>query len=101
MIDRRPTRGARFLLEREAVSEGGARARYRARIDTPDAEHAYHVELTTDGGATLEGGGVCPEHEDRLIDLARSIARAADRRGADGLAPWPERQTRWRGPGRG
>ena len=38
--DLHPTDGARYLLEREAELDGGARARYRAAIYTPDAEFA-------------------------------------------------------------
>jgi hypothetical protein len=100
-VSSRPSAGARFLLEREGVEAGGEVARYRGGIFTPDAEHRFGLILRDDGTAALEGAGACPEHEERLLDLARSIARAAPRRRAEGLVAWPDRQVRWRGPGRG
>jgi hypothetical protein len=100
--DLRPAEGARFLLEREAIEPDGGAARYRATIFTPDAEHRYGLALRDDGDAALSGGGVADaDLETRLVEQARSIARAAARRRADGLPPWPERVLRWRGPGRG
>jgi hypothetical protein len=96
-----PEAGARFSLEREAIDADGEGARYKGGIHLPDASYAYGLALKSDGSALLEGGGRCAEHEERLVDLAKSLARGAARRREEGLAMWPERQVRWRGPGRG
>lgn len=41
------------------------------------------------------------ELEDKLLAHARQAARAAARKAAEDLPPWPHRVLRWRGPGRG
>jgi hypothetical protein len=102
--DLRPSAGARFLLERTTADRVGPAASYRGTIYTPASEHAYALELSDRGEATLApagDGGAEAALEERLLDLARSTARAAARRRIEGLEPWPERILRWRGPGRG
>jgi len=47
------------------------------------------------------GAAAPPELEDKLLAHARQVARAAERKAAEDLPPWPHRVTRWRGPGRG
>lgn len=91
-----PTEGIRLLLELE--SGGAERAVYAASIYTPDAAFAYRATLATDGSAELEATGApaTGDHEKRLRNLATSTARAAARKIADGLPPWPPRVLRWR-----
>lgn len=93
----RPAVGARLLLER--VASAGDRATYAAWLLTAGGEHAYTAELTDAGDAVLTPA--TGEGADDLLVLARLTARAAARRAADGLPPWPPRILRWRGPGRG
>lgn len=94
-----PTEGARFLLER--LSEDGARASYRASIYTPDAVFSTTATLADDGAVELAGPTGAPaELEDKLAMFAKLTARGAVRREEDGLARWPARVLRWRGPGR-
>jgi hypothetical protein len=50
---------------------------------------------------TAAGDPAEPELEGKLLAHARQVARAAERKAADDLPPWPHRVTRWRGPGRG
>ncbi len=73
-------------------------------IYTPDASFSYSAELEKGGAAALSLSGknaADADTEKRLLNFAKSMARAAERKEADGLAPWPERILRWRGPGRG
>ena len=93
----------RLLLERRAVAPDGAGATYRAAIYTPDACFDYQAQLGLDGTAELQPapGGAPAELEQKLVAHARQTARAAGRRVADQLPPWPHRVLRWRGPGRG
>lgn len=94
-----PSEGARFLLEREA--ETGAHASYRAAIYTPTATFAGHATLGEDGSVALELSGAPDELAQVLAQIAKLTARAAAKKRADGLPPWPGRVLRWRGPGRG
>ena len=95
-----PTAGARYVLER--VSAGERAARYRGRVLTPDAAFEYDVELTAGDEPVLRADAPAPgELEKTLTMIARLTARGVDKRLEDGLPPWPERITRWRGPGRG
>jgi hypothetical protein len=98
-----PTSGIRLLLVRRSVAPDSSRAEYDAAVYTPDAAYHYDAMLDQRGNATLTPRGpVAPDdHEQSLLKLARSTARAAARRAADRLEPWPPRQLRWRGPGRG
>lgn len=98
-----PTEGIRLLLECEEVAEDAQRARYAAAIYTVDACFGYRAELSMDGAATLtaDADAASSEHETQLSKLAKSTARAAKRKHADRLSPWPPRVLRWRGPGRG
>lgn len=102
----RPTDGARFLLELAGVDEGGARARYAAWILTPDATYSFAATLGEDGASELvrdggEGEADAPtELMTMLAQIAKLTARAAAGKRAEGLAPWPPRVLRWRGPGR-
>jgi hypothetical protein len=96
--DLAPTEGARLLLERER--DDGSRAEYRAAIYTPDATYEGRAALDDDGGAELAIDA--PEElAEALRMLAKLTARAARKKREDGLAPWPARVLRWRGPGRG
>ncbi|HLU66827.1 MAG TPA: hypothetical protein VKZ63_11150 [Kofleriaceae bacterium] len=100
-----PEEGARFLLERIAVEQGGGAARYRGAVYTPDAAFEYEIAMRAGGevsAAVRPGGPAAPaELEDKLLAHARTAARAAERKRRDGLPPWPHRVLRWRGPGRG
>ncbi len=98
-----PTEGVRLLLQRQEVDEGEQRARYTATIYTVTSSFSYAAQLSMDGSATLEAAGesATPEDEDKLVKLSKSVARAAKRKLADKLVPWPPRVLRWRGPGRG
>ena len=94
--DLRPTDGARYLLEREGELDGGARARYRAAIYTPDAEYATTAMVGDDGAAELAPSGAPEELHARLVTIARLVARDAARRRDAGLPVWPQRILRWR-----
>ena len=101
--DLHPTEGVRLLLQRDEVGTDAQSARYQATIFTVKETFTYSAELSLDGAATLlaEGPAATPEDEDKLSKLAKSTARAAKRKLADKLPPWPPRVLRWRGPGRG
>lgn len=92
--DLHPTEGARFLLERTAID--GARATYRAAIYTPDAVFASIATLDEDGSVILPPTGAPGALDERLITVAKLLARDAHRRRADGLPAWPSRILRWR-----
>jgi hypothetical protein len=95
-----PTAGARYVLER--VNADGRAARYRGRILTPDASYEYDAQLSADADPQLASASAAPaDLEKVLVMIARLTARAVEKRLEDGLPPWPERITRWRGPGRG
>ena len=95
--DLTPTEGARLLLERER--EDGARAEYRAAIYTPGATYEGRATLADDDAQVAIDA---PEElAEALRMLAKLTARAAGKKRADGLPPWPARVLRWRGPGRG
>jgi len=84
------------LLER--ASEDGE---YRAAIYTPTATYEGRASLHEDGSADVAIAGAPDELADALRMLAKLTARGAASRRADGLAVWPARVLRWRGPGRG
>lgn len=94
----RPGQGARFLLERRSVAPDQASATYRAAIITPDQRHELDAVLHLDGAAELTPIGPPPPANlmSRLTAHARQAARAAERRRADQLPPWPHRILRWR-----
>lgn len=94
----RPTAGARFLLERTA--DHGSRADYRAQIFTPTATFTSTATLADDGTFTLPPSGAPAELDAMLAMQAKLLARGAAKRRDDGLAAWPQRVLRWRGPGR-
>jgi hypothetical protein len=95
-----PTAGARFVLER--VTATSSSATYRGRILTPEATFDYDVAVTAGAEPSLTPRAAAPaELEKTLAMIARLTARGAGKRAEDGLPPWPERVTRWRGPGRG
>jgi hypothetical protein len=96
--DLTPTEGARFLLER--ASEAGATAVYKAAIYTPDATYEGRATLADDGSVTLEITAPA-ELTEMLTMVGKLTARAAAKKRADGLPPWPPRVLRWKGPGRG
>ena len=93
-----PSAGARFLLEREQVD--ATRATYRAAIYTPEATFTTTARLDEDGSIEVEPSGAPDELHDMLVMQARLVARGAAKRREDGLATWPARLLRWRGPGR-
>ena len=92
-----PTAGARFVLEHEG--EG----RYIGRIVTPASEYAYDVTLAAGEEPVVRARGDAAPNDlqGMLVMIARLCARGAAKRAEDGLAMWPARITRWRGPGRG
>ena len=92
-----PTEGARFLLERAALSDDGVRATYKVSIYTPAAVFSSTAALAEDGTATLAGPTSAPgDLDDRLTNLAKLVARDAPRRRDEGLVVWPARIMRWR-----
>jgi hypothetical protein len=96
--DLTPTEGARFLLERS--SETAERAEYRVQVFTPSETFTGTAMLVDDGTATVTL--IAPEDlVDMIAMLGKLIARAAAKKRADGMPPWPARVLRWRGPGRG
>jgi len=88
-----------LLLERER--DDGASAEYRAAIYTPAQAYQGSATLADDGTAELAIAGAPVELVEALHVLAKLTARAARKKRADGLPPWPARVLRWRGPGRG
>jgi hypothetical protein len=94
--DLRPSDGARYLLERDAELDGGARARYRAAIYTRDAEFTATATVSDDGSVELAPTGAPDELHARLATIARLLARDAARRRDAGLPAWPQRILRWR-----
>ncbi len=99
MSDLRPADGARYLLER--VDDRNTSAEYRAVIYTPTAEYITVAQLFSDGRVDAAPSGAPDELDATLLLIAKLIARGTDKRRADGLAVWPTRILRWRGPGRG
>lgn len=90
-----PTEGARFLLERTADS--GASATYKASIYTPETVAWTSASLADDGTASLAGATGAPgDLDERLLNIAKLVARDAPKRRDDGLVVWPARIMRWR-----
>ena len=91
-----PTEGVRLLLTLE--ESDGEQAIYAAAIYTPDTRFDYRATLDPTGAASLESlGDPAPAaHLTKLENLCKSTARAASRKAASGLAPWPPRILRWR-----
>ena len=89
-----------MLFERREVAPDLSTACYRASVITPDQRFDYDALLRLDGSAELTAAGppAPREWEERLVAHARQAARAAERRLADQLPPWPNRLLRWRGP---
>jgi hypothetical protein len=97
-----PTAGARLLLElAPGERNDAARAAYRAAIYTPGATYEGRAELADDGSSAVHVEGAPAELAEALAMFGKLTARAAAKRRADGLPPWPARVLRWRGPGRG
>jgi hypothetical protein len=96
--DLTPTEGARFLLER--ASEAADRAEYRATIYTPTETFAGTATLVDDGSVVVAIAAAPAELVEMVTMLAKLTARAAAKKRADGMPPWPARVLRWRGPGR-
>ena len=97
--DARLHAGARFTLTRTA--DHGDRAEYAVLVETVDARYTGHAALVEDGTATVESPGLSKEHLATLQMIAKLVARSAPKKREDGLPPWPQRVSRWRGPGRG
>jgi hypothetical protein len=78
-------------------------ASYLAQIATPDVTFEYDVALTAgeEPVVAARGQAASPQLVGMLVMLARLTARGVDKRIEEGMPPWPERVTRWRGPGRG
>ena len=93
-----PSQGARFLFERRSIAPEQGTATYRAAIITPDQRYELDVVLHLDGTAELTPVGALPPENlmSRITAHARQAARAAERRRADQLSPWPHRILRWR-----
>jgi hypothetical protein len=93
-----PSQGARLLLERRSIAADQSSATYRASIITPDLRFDYDAVLRLDGSAELTPSGppAPAAWQDRLAAHARQTARAAARRTADQMPPWPHRVLRWR-----
>jgi hypothetical protein len=96
--DLTPTEGARFLLERDR--DDNATALYRAAIYTPSQTFEGTATLGEDGSVSLDLAAPA-ELLEMMQMVAKLTARAAAKKRADGLPPWPARVLRWRGPGRG
>ena len=91
-----PSEGARFLLERTSADEG-ATATYKASIYTPDAVASTTATVTDDGTAALGSPTGAPgDLDERLVNIAKLVARDAPKRREDGLVVWPARIMRWR-----
>ena len=86
------------MLER--LSEDVVGATYRATIYTPAATYAGRAVLGEDGTVKVVLDG--PEELVAMLAMfGKLVARAAAGQRAKGIAPWPARVLRWRGPGRG
>ncbi len=86
------------MLER--LSEDAVGATYRATIYTPAATHTGRAVLGENGTVEVALDG--PEELVSMLGMfGKLIARAAAGQRAKGIAPWPARVLRWRGPGRG
>lgn len=106
--DLRPQSGVRFVLLRGAFAD--EQATYSAAIIAATAVWRFTVALVAGAEPVLTPldaidapSYIAPDAKQAgmLIMIARLTARAAPSRQADGLAPWPPRIVRWRGPGRG
>lgn len=90
-----PTEGARFLLER--LVDEGASATYRATVFTPSSSFVATAALAEAGTAVLAAPTGAPgDLDERLVTMAKLVARDATRRRDDGLVAWPARILRWR-----
>jgi len=94
--DLHPTDGARYLLEREGEEAGGASARYRVAIYTPDAAFTATATLADDGSAVVVPTGAPDPLHARLVTIAKLVARDAAKLRGDGMPAWPQRILRWR-----
>ena len=97
--DARLQAGARFTLTRTA--DHGSRADYAVLVETVEGRHTGSAVLVDDGTATVESPGLPEELLATLQMIAKLVARSAPKKREDGLPPWPQRVSRWRGPGRG
>lgn len=97
-----PSEGARFLFERASVSPDSRVAAYRVAVFTPDRRFDYRADMQLDGSFELsEAGAPAPaDLAKKLSAISKLIARAAKKKLANELPPWPSRVLRWRGPGR-
>ena len=96
--DLTPTEGVRLLLERQR--EDAAGATYKAAIFTPTTSYEGLATLGEDGSVAIAVKAPADLVE-MLTMAARLLARGAAGRREEGLATWPARILRWRGPGRG
>lgn len=73
---------------------------YRAAIYTTTELFHYEATLGLDGTATVVPDGDEANEADtkQLTNIAKSTARAAKRKLAEELPPWPPRILRWRAP---
>ena len=84
------------MLERSSAEEG-ATATYRASIYTPEAVVSSTATLSDEGIASLGAPTGAPgDLDERLVNIAKLVARDAKKRREDGLVVWPARIMRWR-----
>lgn len=97
-----PSEGARFLFERESMSDDRHQAAYRVAVFTPERRFDYRADMRLDGSFDLVAAADSAPAElaKKLTAITKLIARAARKKLADELPPWPGRVLRWRGPGR-
>jgi hypothetical protein len=93
-----PSEGVRVVLEIEDVGAEKTRALYRASLYTPTEVFVYRVALSEGGEAEVTplAAKAAAGFEKKLLNIARSVARAAERKRKEGLQPWPARVMRWR-----
>lgn len=93
-----PSEGARYVFVR--TRETGDTATYNVTIHVRDASYEGRAILGEDGSVELNL--TAPDELTAMAHMiAKLTARAAMKKREDGLPPWPEHVTRWRGPGRG
>jgi hypothetical protein len=79
------------------TADNGTSATYTASIYTPDAVASTTAALADDGTASLAGATGAPgDLDERLLNIAKLVARDAPKRRDDGLVVWPVRILRWR-----
>lgn len=90
------------MFERMSISDDRQQAGYRVAVFTPDARFDYRADMQLDGSfeLTADAAPAPAELAKKLNAISKLIARAAKKKLANELPPWPSRVLRWRGPGR-